>query len=50
MRLGKSRHGAIGSFVMGLTVGVVIAPCAAGIIIGLVGMVAKLGIVAKGGK
>lgn len=46
--LGRSRQGAIGSFVMGLTVGVVIAPCAAGIIIGLVGIVAKLGIVAKG--
>jgi thiol:disulfide interchange protein DsbD len=48
-RLGKSRQGAVGSFVMGLTVGVVVAPCAAGIIIGLVGIVAKLGIVAKGG-
>ncbi len=47
-RLGRSRQGAIGSFLMGLTVGVVIAPCAAGIIIGLVGIVAKLGIVAKG--
>ena len=47
-KLGRSRQGAIGSFVMGLTVGVVIAPCAAGIIIGLVGIVAKLGIVAKG--
>jgi thiol:disulfide interchange protein DsbD len=47
--LGRSRHGAIGSLIMGLTVGMVIAPCAAGIIIGLVGMVAKLGIVAKGG-
>lgn len=46
--LGKSREGTIGSFVMGLTVGVVIAPCAAGIIIGLVGLVAKLGIVGKG--
>jgi thiol:disulfide interchange protein DsbD len=46
--MGKSRQGAIGSFIMGLTVGVVIAPCAAGIIIGLVGIVAKLGIVAKG--
>jgi len=46
--LGKSREGVIGSFIMGLTVGVVIAPCAAGIIIGLVGLVAKLGIVAKG--
>ncbi len=44
----KSRQGTIGSFVMGLTVGAIIAPCAAGIIIGLVGMVAKLGIVAKG--
>ena len=47
-KLGKSRQGAIGSFIMGLTVGVVIAPCATGIIIGLVGIVAKLGIVAKG--
>jgi thiol:disulfide interchange protein DsbD len=46
--VGKSRQGAIGSFLMGLTVGVVIAPCAAGIIIGLVGIVAKLGIVVKG--
>ena len=46
--LGKSRQGAMGSLVMGLTVGVVIAPCAAGIIIGLVGVVAKLGMVAKG--
>ncbi|MDW7681617.1 MAG: cytochrome c biogenesis protein CcdA, partial [bacterium] len=46
--LGKSRQGNIGALVMGLTVGVVIAPCAAGIIIGLVGLVAKLGIVAKG--
>jgi thiol:disulfide interchange protein DsbD len=45
---GKSRQGAIGSFVMGLTVGVIIAPCAAGIIIGLVGIVAKLGMVVKG--
>jgi thiol:disulfide interchange protein DsbD len=47
-RLGQSRQGAVGSFMMGLTVGVVIAPCAAGIIIGLVGLVAKLGMVAKG--
>lgn len=46
--LGKSREGTIGALVMGLTVGIVIAPCAAGIIIGLVGLVAKLGIVAKG--
>jgi thiol:disulfide interchange protein DsbD len=45
---GKSRKGVMGSFIMGLTVGVVIAPCAAGIIIGLIGVVAKLGIVAKG--
>lgn len=47
-RLGSSREGALGAFVMGLTVGIVIAPCAAGIIIGLVGLVAKLGIVVKG--
>jgi len=47
-RLGKSREGNIGALIMGLTVGVVIAPCAAGIIIGLVGLVAKLGIVVKG--
>lgn len=47
-KLGRSRQGAIGSFIMGLTVGVVIAPCAAGIIIALVGVVAKLGIVVKG--
>jgi len=47
-RAGRSRGGAAGAFIMGLTVGVVIAPCAAGIIIGLVGLVAKLGLVAKG--
>ncbi|MEA1933456.1 MAG: cytochrome c biogenesis protein CcdA [Thermodesulfobacteriota bacterium] len=46
---GKSRKGTIGSFLMGLTVGVVVAPCAAGILIGLVGVVAKLGMVVKGG-
>jgi len=46
--LGKSREGNVGALIMGLTVGIVIAPCAAGIIIGLVGLVAKLGIVAKG--
>ena len=46
--LGKSHEGNVGALVMGLTVGVVIAPCAAGIIIGLVGLVAKLGIVVKG--
>ncbi len=47
-RVGKSREGIVGAFIMGLTVGVVIAPCAAGIIIGLVGLVAKLGLVVKG--
>ncbi|MCI0515996.1 DUF255 domain-containing protein, partial [candidate division KSB1 bacterium] len=47
-RLGQSRSGVLGALVMGLTVGVVIAPCAAGLIIGLVGLVAKLGIVAQG--
>lgn len=47
-KFGQAREGMIGSLIMGLTVGVVIAPCAAGIIIGLVGLVAKLGIVVKG--
>jgi len=47
-KFGRAREGVVGSFIMGLTVGVVIAPCAAGIIIGLVGLVAKLGIVVKG--
>ncbi len=47
-KFGQAREGIIGSLIMGLTVGVVIAPCAAGIIIGLVGLVAKLGIVVKG--
>jgi len=47
-RFGTAREGTVGAFIMGLTVGVVIAPCAAGIIIGLVGLVAKLGIVVKG--
>ena len=47
-RLGKARKGIPGALLMGLTVGVVIAPCAAGIIIGLVGLVAKLGLVLKG--
>jgi thiol:disulfide interchange protein DsbD len=45
---GRSREGAIGALVMGLTVGVVIAPCAAGILIGLVGLIAKMGLVVKG--
>jgi thiol:disulfide interchange protein DsbD len=48
-KFGHSREGVIGALIMGLTVGVVIAPCAAGIIIGLVGLVAKLGIAIKGG-
>jgi thioredoxin:protein disulfide reductase len=47
-KMGGQRQGLIGALLMGLTVGVVIAPCAAGIIIGLVGLVAKLGLVAKG--
>ena len=47
-KVGKSREGVVGALIMGLTVGVVIAPCAAGIIIGLVGLVAKLGLVVKG--
>ncbi len=46
--LGQSRKGILGALLMGLTVGVVIAPCAAGIIIGLVGLVAKLGLVVEG--
>ncbi|MFQ6115228.1 MAG: cytochrome c biogenesis protein CcdA, partial [bacterium] len=33
--LGTARTGIIGSLIMGLTVGVVIAPCAAGVVIGL---------------
>jgi thiol:disulfide interchange protein DsbD len=47
-KLGATRQGVVGALIMGLTVGVVIAPCAAGIIIGLVGLVAKLGLVVKG--
>ncbi len=47
-RVSQSKEGTIGAFLMGLTAGVVIAPCAAGIIIGLVGLVAKLGLVVKG--
>ena len=47
-KFGGARQGVVGAFIMGLTVGVVITPCAAGIIIGLVGLVAKLEIVAKG--
>lgn len=47
-KTGASRQGVVGALLMGLTVGVVIAPCAAGIIIGLVGLVAKLGLVIKG--
>jgi thioredoxin:protein disulfide reductase len=48
-RFGGVREGLFGALIMGLTVGVIIAPCAAGIIIGLVGLVAKLGLVARGG-
>jgi thioredoxin:protein disulfide reductase len=48
-RFGGSREGIFGALIMGLTVGVLIAPCAAGIIVGLVGLVAKLGLVVKGG-
>ena len=47
-KMGGSRKGLLGALVMGLTVGVVIAPCAAGLIIGLVGLVAKMGIVVRG--
>ncbi|MGQ9558900.1 MAG: protein-disulfide reductase DsbD family protein [Candidatus Oleimicrobiaceae bacterium] len=47
-RMGGAREGIVGALLMGLTVGLVIAPCAAGIIIGLVGLVAKLGIVGTG--
>ncbi|HPI73342.1 MAG TPA: cytochrome c biogenesis protein CcdA [bacterium] len=48
-KFGAAREGVIGSLVMGLTVGVIIAPCAAGIIIGLVTLVARMGLVVKGG-
>lgn len=47
-KVSRTKEGTIGSFLMGLTAGVVIAPCAAGIIIGLVGLIAKLGLVVKG--
>lgn len=47
-RVSKTKEGAIGAFIMGLTAGVIIAPCAAGIIIGLVGLIAKFGLVVKG--
>ncbi|MBN1480055.1 thioredoxin fold domain-containing protein [candidate division KSB1 bacterium] len=47
-KVSKNKEGVIGAFVMGLTAGIVIAPCAAGIIIGLVGLIAKLGLVFKG--
>jgi len=43
-----TKEGTIGAFLMGLTAGVIIAPCAAGIIIGLVGLIAKHGLVVKG--
>ncbi len=47
-RAGRTREGSIGALFMGLTAGVIVAPCAAGIIIGLVGLVAKFGLVFKG--
>jgi len=47
-KVSKNKEGIIGAFLMGLTAGIVIAPCAAGIIIGLVGLIAKLGLVVKG--
>jgi thioredoxin:protein disulfide reductase len=47
-RVSKTKEGTIGAFIMGLTAGVIIAPCAAGIIIGLVGLIAKFGLVFKG--
>ncbi len=47
-KAGASREGLLGSFIMGLTVGFVIAPCAAGIIVGLIGLVAREGIILKG--
>jgi thioredoxin:protein disulfide reductase len=47
-KLGGARQGMAGALFMGLTVGVIIAPCAAGIIIGLVGLIAKMGLVVKG--
>jgi thiol:disulfide interchange protein DsbD len=47
-KVSKNKEGSIGSFLMGLTAGIVIAPCAAGIIIGLVGLIAKLGLVVEG--
>ncbi|MBN2381467.1 thioredoxin family protein [bacterium] len=47
-RLGQTRQGVIGALLMGLTVGVVIAPCAAGIILGLITLVAEQGLVFQG--
>jgi thioredoxin:protein disulfide reductase len=47
-KVGASREGVIGALIMGLTVGFVIAPCAAGIIVGLIGIVAREGMVFKG--
>lgn len=47
-KLGQSKEGVVGALVMGLTVGVVITPCAAGILIGLIGLVASTGMVVKG--
>jgi len=47
-KVSGTKEGTIGAFLMGLTAGVIIAPCAAGIIIGLVGLIAKHGLVVKG--
>ncbi|MBN1999534.1 thioredoxin family protein [candidate division KSB1 bacterium] len=47
-KVSGKREGVLGALFMGVTAGVVIAPCAAGIIIGLVGLVAKMGLVFKG--
>lgn len=47
-RFGKARQGAPGAFVMGATAGLIIAPCGAGLVIGLIGLVAKMGIAATG--
>lgn len=43
-----ARSGYIGSLLMGLTVGAIIAPCASGIIIGLVTLVAQTGMIIRG--
>ncbi len=47
-KVSGKKEGVLGALFMGITAGVVIAPCAVGIIIGLVGLVAKMGLVFKG--